>query len=340
MKYFWKKFLRFLFADGVRKSIAFLLAVIIYVTIYNIKTERKTLEGVVVDINAEDTLCLSATQPKVEKVDIVVSGPPRDIANITAGNFRGEVTVRETDRFTPGFYRVVISPRIFQNSGQVRVVEILKKSYLPINAQHKMRKYCDIQVKTTGSLSGDYKLGNISCVPHQIQVEGPENILQQLQFPPIEIALTPENVFSFEREVDLLIDNQNDQIGEVLPGNVISPLQKKTIKVTVEILAKDPVSAVIPDLEIKMKKNKNDIKLENSKVDLTIIGVPSQVEALKKDPKNIEVYVDIAEIAEKPGTYSLEVKHSLPKDGVKVEKVTPERVNVTISPKSILDKLK
>ncbi|MCQ2353232.1 MAG: CdaR family protein [Victivallaceae bacterium] len=335
MKYLGQKILHFFFSNGLRKIIALLLAVIIYAAIYNFLQKTQTLIGVIVDVKAEDKLFLDTyPKPKIEKVDIVVSGPPREIANVVAGDFRGEVTVRELDAFTPGFYRVPISPKNFQNDGQVRVIKVLGKSYIPINAQRRMRQYFDVQVKTTGNLSGDYKLGSVNWEPRQIQVEGPENILKQLQLPTLEIALAPENISSFDRSVELCIDNPDDLIGEVLPGDVINPLKQKAIKVTVEILAEDPVSAVIPEVGIKIKQDpvsKYEIKSETRTAELIVIGVPSQVAALKRDPKNIEIYADIAAIAEKPGTHSVPLLYSLPKDGVKVQKITPERIDVVVA---------
>ncbi|GEM_PF-6715711 len=331
-----RKIFHFLFAHGWRKIIALVLAVIIYATIYGMKQSTTVVQDIILEISAEDGLILDpATNQKQVKVSIMVSGDPNLLATLKPTDFEAKVSVRESDFSSDGVYKVNVSPAdiSFRGNARLNVVKVRDNSVVFINAQRRIRQGVALDWKISGKLSKDYQWGNISCEPVQLYFEGAEKALQNLRVTPLEIALTPEITQSFEKTLNVTVMHGDESVYLVSADGQTRKADSVPVKVTVEILPADALEETISGVEIRIKpdpSSKYIVKSDVKTVELVVKGAPSKIDLLLKNLNNIEVFPDVSAVADKRGTHSVPLKYSLPVD-VKVQKITPERVNVTIS---------
>ena len=210
-----RKVYSFIRKDFWRKMIALFFALMIYAVVQDLQQDGRTVTDVPVEVVLPPEL-VSIGAPEF-RVTVRAKGPSRGLAQINPNDLRARVRVRYQDFIAGQPCKVRLTPDDFRSFNGVRVTEIpSSESTLVLNLQRQVTRNVRIQPKfdKTRSLSRDYERREVRCIPAEVQVTGPEQILRSLKEVSTQpIPLDESVVESFETRVEL----------EAPEGTVISP---------------------------------------------------------------------------------------------------------------------
>ena len=318
-----RKVYSFIRKDFWRKMIALFFALMIYAVVQDLQQDGRTVTDVPVEVVLPPEL-VSIGAPEF-RVTVRAKGPSRGLAQINPNDLRARVRVRYHDFIAGQPCKVRLTPDDFRSFNGVRVTEIpSSESTLVLNLQRRVTRNVRIQPKfdKTRSLSRDYERREVRCIPAEVQVTGPEQILRSLKEVSTQpIPLDESVVESFETRVEL----------EAPEGTVISP---ENVTVQVDI-AKNYISRRFESLPLLFlaqpgSEQRRNFELvdPNKRVTVTIYGQQSSTLALQ--PEEVKPYIDVSKLTE-PGIYTVSISCYVKGDRLDVKDIVPDKIRVKIT---------
>lgn len=320
---FSSKIYSFFRKDFWRKLIALFFALMIYAVVQDQQRDGRTVADVPVEvILPPELVSVGATD---FRVSVLVKGSSRSLAQVNPGDLRARVRVRYQDFIAGQPYKLRLRPSDFRTFNDVRVTEIpSSESILMLNLQRLVSCNVRIQPKfdKTKSLSRDYERRDVRCIPSEVQVTGPEQMLRSLKEVSTQpIPLDETVVESFETRIGL----------EVPDGTVIAP---GNVTVQVDIV-KNYIYRRFESLPVLFlaqpgsDQHRNFELVEpNKRVTVTIYGQQSSTYAVQ--PEEVKPYIDVSKLTE-PGIYTVSISCYVKGDRLDVKDIVPDKIKVKIT---------
>ncbi|MGH7787982.1 MAG: CdaR family protein [Candidatus Binatia bacterium] len=251
---------------------------------------------------------LMLVSPRVEFVDLVVSGPRTLLNRIDTEQL---AVVLDLRRVRPG-------PAVFRIVGEAldlpRGVEIvqLTPSEVTLEFAAVVRKTLPVRVGLSGKPEGDLRVTDTQVAPETVEVIGPADLVDQMKVAetvPIDLSKAVAGVI----ERDLVLEP---------PREYISYSGKALVHVTV-VLEEPEGTRVISGLPVVVRNSEYRTTLKPAAVQIVARGPRSVIESLELG--HGAVYIDAA--GREPGTYETTPDVDLPPD---VEVVKQEPASVTL----------
>ena len=182
----------------------------------------------------------------------------------------------------------------------------------------KKTKTVNISVDTTGNIGQGLILESIEAIPSTIEIAGDEGVLNSIY----EIKTEPIDLseITADKEIDtrLILDRVV----------TVSGVNNISVKVNVDNIKQK-------NLSVKIKFDNLGDNLEydtnNANISLVLIGAESLMKNI--NDSTVECIVDIGSLGE--GTHSIPINpvNIVVPSGVRIESVSPQRINVTITKK-------
>ncbi len=296
--------------NGSLKLIAFILTLALFIWVR--EDRESTVTGFVpARLVIEEGLVLTSEPP--ERIRITVGGRWSDLNKFDPSQL-GPVTleVSEEDQGT-----IAIPADSIRVPPGLRVSSI-QPSYIQVDLERAATKKVPIRPRIVGEPGESFELGDVKIKPREIAMTGPRSAIEDLEYvwtEPIEVTDRTE---SFEKRVQLRLDNpflqyQADQI----------------ITAVVPITTQE-VTRTIQDVQVVGVNTSYAAKVRPEYITVTIRGPKPIVDKMTAD--SIYGAVDLSEESDKaPGTFSKQARIANLPPEVKLQTFHPNDFVVSTS---------
>ena len=314
-----RRLLSWLLNDWQRKLVALFYALAIYYAMVysNVAEERLTDVPVTLDVPAG----LIDMTRETPKVTVTVSGTPRAINALVPADIRANARV-QLARFIPGeVYILKLFPSDFRTPLGVSVTRV--ENEIQLNLERRLTRRVPVEpgFGGDGRLSGDYAVGKVTFSPEQVQLSGPESVLEKIrlvQSSPIPLDASVTSSFSYKA-------------GLALPEGVSASPSSVTAEVRVVRRLIDRTFRSVPLLLLTNPQSENDFQVEllsASHAEVTLNGPKGKLEALS--PAMVRAVLDISNLGE-PGTYTVQLACPAPDPQLTVKSFYPEKIQLKLT---------
>ncbi len=320
----WNKCLSWLISlvrrDFWRKLIALGFALMVYLGVEEKLAEEQRISGVPVEIALPPELI--DMEPQAHHITVTVRASKLMMKNLTGNDLRVTVPVSYKNFVAGQPYTVHLTPELFRKKG-VRVVAIDPgEQELVLNLQRRKSRNATVRaVLESENLSRDYTVGEVRCIPSEVQLTGPEQLINDLeQISTLPVKLDPSVTESFEYTASLKV-----------PAGVISLPTRVTVQVDI---VKNVASRTFKALPVGLLIEPGAERLPRvellgaSRVEVTVSGLEQTVSELPRE--EVKPYLDLAGLTE-PGVYTVAVKCYVKGDRIDVRSIYPEEIQVKIT---------
>jgi YbbR-like protein len=247
---------------------------------------------------------LVLTSPSVEKLEVRVSGKPKQIEIIKSMNLKYSVDLYTDLASDPAGEKVNLDPRIYYIPVLEKRIFIPKgvkiltvsPSYIRVDLEKKVVKTFPVSVPYTGKEAAGYAALSARIEPAAVMLTGPESVIRSIkviQTKPVDLTKADEG---FKRKMPLDLKGHN-VISEPSIVTVFIPIEKKqAIK-------------VFENLPIELKNAKPGDSVSPPTIMLTIKG-GHDILNRKELKENILVSIDVKDL--EPGVYVRRALINLP----------------------------
>lgn len=264
------------------------------------------------DVDGQPSVGYSANEPELTPEVVTVRGPLSYVdlvaevqANVSVegkrDSFRGEVALLALDSEGNRVDDVTISPATVYVTVPISQVE----GY----------KYVSIIPRTTGRPAAGYYVSNVAVTPSQIVLQGPPDVLNNMQ-PYIETNI----------DVTGLTDDVIVEVTLNLPPGVI-PIDQEPIEALVSIAAQPGSRAVVARVRTIGLEEGLAVELAPEEIEVILSGPLPVLDALDVN-RDITVTLDLTNLT--IGTYQVEPKVEVRQGEIVIESFFPAVIEVSI----------
>ncbi len=306
--------------DFWRKLIAFGFALMVYVGVEEKLAEERRISGVPVEIILPPELI--DVEPKPHYVTVTARASKMTMKQLTGNDLRLAVPVNYNTFVAGAPYTLHLTPDLFEARG-VRVVSIDPgEQEIVLNLQRRKSRSVAVRpLVESQNLSRDYTVGDVRCIPSEVQLTGPEQLINDIQqISTLPVKLDPSVTESFEYTTQLKVPEGVISLPTRVTAQVdiVKNVASRTFKALPVALLVDPGMERLPRVEL----------LGASRVEVTVSGLGQTVSEL---PRNeVKPYLDLANLTE-PGVYTVAVKCYVKGDRIDVRSIYPEEIQVKIT---------
>jgi YbbR domain-containing protein len=311
-----KQIRRLFLHNGLRKIIALLLAITLYLGIEkSIKTEStREIKNVPVKVKLPNDLTGS-----IDKVttNITVKGEEGVVKSLKAADLAFQISVNHNDLVEGHNYDVTPDQSEIRPPEGVRVIKCNKIS---LHLHKIIIRQIPVNVKYSGKLDKDFTITGTDIIPGTITITGPENdINYRSSIDAAAVPLSPTLFDSFEYKTKVNAGTLKVEPEEIIVRtNIARKFEYRKFKdVPVGLLT-----------STKQNNWKTEFADNKNKVDIIVRGSASALSALKAD--KIKAYVDISKV-NSSSTLTLPVECSSGVDNVVIKSVTPGEIPVKVT---------
>ncbi len=280
-----RKYIRRWFIDDWwRKLLALLAAVIVYYYGFsNQRAEVRRLDNVPLAVVVPSDLMNMDGDNRVYRVTLYVKVSSGAKTDNIAG--RAEVDINYFSAGLP--YTVKLEPDNFKMPFGVEI-ERIAPDELTLNLQKKVNREIRVEVVTAGNPGKEYSV-RASSLPATVQVTGPEQIVNEIQYlQTVPVPLSETVSDSFDYSAGLQIPDKISAVSpsvvnariEVTKNKIINESRRRKFRVPVHLMTN-------PGEQFKK------VDLEVSAAEVEVNGPADEVNALQ--PGDIYVFADISQ---------------------------------------------
>lgn len=194
----------------------------------------------------------------------------------------------------------------------------IEPNIVDVSVSVKRTKTIPITVAQKGSANNNIILKSIEAVPDKIDIAGDSDIIGKIS------SITTEPL-----DLSTVNDDKTIELKIVVPKDITLINSKDTINVKIDV---DKIIEKSFPIDIKFNNLGEEYNMvsNRSSVSVTLSGTEARINAL--DSKDIACLVDLSNFKE--GVHTLQISVSIP-EGIKIVKVTPPNVEVTIALKEV-----
>jgi hypothetical protein len=289
-------------------------AAVVLVVFYNISRLEDRFFSVPLEVSITSEYIPASSYP--DSVRVHLRGEPDVLERIQQNDIRAVVDF--TDLQEPG---VFAEPVQIQKTGaalDTEPVEIrVEPAQVEIRLARRVQKSVEVEPTIQGFAPTGYRLSQYQVSPSSVEVEGPEEVVND-----VEVVRTEEIQLSGRRD-DFTVRVRLDKPDPLIrfPGGSIVEF-RGIIEETVVLRTIEPVEVVLLDLEA-------DLSLVSSLPTGLVRVQARQVDLEEVTPSQVQIVVDASEI-DGPGTYTLDTRPSVPQ-GLVVLRYEPRTVEVAVA---------
>lgn len=157
------------------KILSFFMAVTLWLYVVSEGLSKASIDVPIVFKNLPDDLCIVEY---TDHVKISIEGPEVLLKNIHDENIRVLVDLSNAK---PGSAKVHISEKNVKLPGLFRIQSI-QPQYFRVKIDKKLKKMVFIKTILKGQPSNGFYIKNISLSPDKIQIEGPADVIKEINF--------------------------------------------------------------------------------------------------------------------------------------------------------------
>ena len=166
------------------------------------------------ELNARGLSLATESEELPSAVDVYLEVPMNDLSRATADNVHATIDLSRIT--TTGEYELQLNLTTIYGVATSSTV-----SQVDVRVESLTTSVVPVQVKTVGTLSDKYRLGNIVATPSQFQITGPETDVNRVVAATVEVDLTDLSA-DFNRSVVYTLVDENGQ--EVESANISSTI--------------------------------------------------------------------------------------------------------------------
>lgn len=310
-----KKKETFQFTNTALRLLSLLLAIVVWYSIKENISNEIELPSVPVSFELPENWAV--LDKSADTVKVQFQGTREDIRELSRDQVRVQYAFTgEVDR---GEMVIELKPRHVLTTTGAKPVYI-KPSRITLRLDREGSRILPVKADLQGRLPEGINVDQVTVEPAQIEVFGPESRLGEIEFLRTEPVELEGKAQSFMSRIPL-----------VSPSRLWDTrLEPDAVNVKVDI--SDAVSMVERELkEIKVlvlidKGRIRKLNVAPAVVSAVVSGPPNVMQAL--DMKSVSAFVNCSDVERVTG-YELNVHLTLP-EGVRVEKIIPETVKVSI----------
>jgi len=295
------------------KAIAIVLAFLLWFAINSEDTYSQVFQAVPVDL-ANQPVDLAIAGEWDELLTIRVSGPRRDLEDLTAGQLSPVIDLANAVSGENVFQLLaddIAAPAGIQ-------VERIEPAQVRILLEERRELLVPVSPVTSGEPAAGYEVTGKTTDPEVAWVSGPQSLLEALEYVPTDTVNVGGREESFSQTVPLL------------PGNRLIELsQGRTVEVSIEI-REQATNAPFDGVQVVVINTEYRVEWNPQQLDVILRGPPSLLAQVTAE--NIELVIDATGLMPNPSTedYKIEpqVRFSRPELGEQIELLTtsPQRV--------------
>ena len=242
-------------------------------------------------------------------IDVRVYGPR---SMIRAMATKGILRVIDLQDATPGKITVHISPDSLSLPGAIRALRI-QPSIVEIVLEPLVLSDFPIKPVLKGKVAKYHKVLNTYVYPSRVVLSGPESVIKAMN-----------DVRTFPVDLDGASHDITKEIGLDLHGLHVSPEEKETYKVTVNIVPTQSTRR-ITHIPVQIETSKPNVLWWPRIVSVTLRGPILDLREIKVT----DIYVGISLKGLEPGIHSVEPGCIVP-EGFTLMEITPQNIKVNI----------
>lgn len=269
--------------DFFRKLIAFVMALLIWLTVQSLIDREKELNGIKVKLQIPKSYILMDNVPNLS---LKIKASENKLRELSSSDFS------VSKKIIPDSYKNAQTLEVNLNSQDIKkppMVSILdfepEKFYIRLDRKTEIPKKVDVKLNFTGRPSKGYKVANYNTTPAQVNLSGPISIVEK-----IESVKTKAIILD-----DTLVDSfdKNIEIAPIREGLSVSP---SSVLAKVDII-RDQSTKTFRNIKIKILRpsslsDKNVELFSTPHVDITLTGSKQKLEKL--DRKKIKAFIDLS----------------------------------------------
>lgn len=285
---------RVFMVNGSLKLIAFILTLSLFIWVREDRESAVTGHVPIRLVIPEEMVLVS--EP-VERVRVTVGGRWSDLNKFDPSQL-SPITI-DVDREADGL--VGISTEMIRVPNGLRVTSI-QPNYVRVELEPAETKSVEIRPRRVGDPGESFDLGEIQVSPPQIDITGPRSAVENLEYVWTEAVDVTDRTESFEKRVQLRIDDSFLQYDVDRPITVRVPIATQEVTRTIQDVSVEPVNTSYA------------VSVRPEIVTVTVRGPKPTVD--KMNANTIYAAIDLTEESEKPpGTFSKQAKIlNLPQD--------------------------
>lgn len=308
-----RQFLSHLVRNWPAKVIS-LAAAVVLVVFYNVSRLEDRFFTVPLTVSISEEYIPASAFP--ESVRIHLRGEPDVIERIRSDDIQALVDFTDVGR--PGEYTAAVEIRKTGSALETEPVEIrVEPAQISVTLARRGAKTLEVEPSIQGFAPSGYRLSQYQVSPSTVRIEGPREIVQD-----VEIVRTEEIELSGRREdfaVRVRLQSPDPLIR--FPGGSIVEF-RGIIEETVVLRTIEPVEVVLLDLAA-------DLTLTSGLPTGLIRVQGRQVDLEEVTPAEVQIVVDASGI-DGPGEYTLDARPSVPQ-GLVVLRYEPRTVEVEVA---------
>jgi YbbR domain-containing protein len=194
----------------------------------------------------------------------------------------------------------------------------IEPNIVDVSVSVKQTKTVPITVGQKGSANNNIILKSIVAIPDKIDIAGDSGTISKIT------SITTEAL-----DLSTINEDKTVELRLIVPQNITLINSKDTINVKIDV---DKIIEKSFPIDIKFNNLGEDYNMVSDKnsVSVTLSGTEARINAL--DIEDMACYVDLSNLGE--GDHTVQISVSIP-EGIKIIKVTPPNVKVTITKKDI-----
>lgn len=284
-----KKRIKIFESDWFLKIISLLIAFIMWAFISGQKTPKiieKNFTAPIYFENTSDDMIL--TRDVLYEITVQLRGPESIIKNIKPEDVYLTIDLKNK-KF--GLHSIPLTEDLVHKPSGVSVVNIIPNT-IQFKIEKKITRLIPIKANIVGELPDNLEVKKVILSPPTVKVEGPESILEKVQYFKTEVIDISDKVQSFETTTVVILNS-----------NFLKLLSEPTIKVKVIIGEKDRVK-LFRNIRITLANvGKHTVWINPKKIAVQVKGNKRFVELVQK--KNIKVFIDCKNLKPREKDYVL-----------------------------------
>ncbi len=280
---------KFMESDWFLKFISLLIAFTMWAFLSGQKTPKIIEKNFTAPIYFENTSeDMILTRDVLYEITVQLRGPETIIKKIKPEDIYITIDLKNK-KF--GLHSIPLTEDLVHKPNGVSVVNIIPNT-IQFKIEKKITRFIPVKANIVGELADNLEIKKVILSPPAIKVEGPQSILEKIQYFETEVIDISDKMQSFETTSVVILNS-----------NFLKLLSEPNIKVKVVIGEKDRIK-LFRNIAITLANvGKHTVWINPKKIAVQVKGSRKYVEAIKR--KGIKVFIDCKNLKPKEKDYIL-----------------------------------
>ncbi|GEM_PF-1550137 len=280
---------KFFESDWFLKVISVLIAFIMWAFISGQKTPKIIEKNFTAPIYFENTSeDMILTRDVLYEITVQLRGPETTIKKIKSEDVYITIDLKNK-KF--GLHSIPLTEDLVHKPAGVSVINIIPNT-IQFKIEKKITRFVPVKANIVGELPDNLEVKKVILSPPVVKVEGPQSVLEKVQYFESEVIDISDKMQSFETNTVVILNS-----------NFLKLLSEPNIKVKVIIGEKDRIR-LFKNIPITLANvGKHTVWINPKRIAVQVKGSKKYVEAVLR--KNIKVFIDCKNLKPKEKDYVL-----------------------------------